>query len=53
MNVYTKFKNTIWAADLSKMISSSFSSRGVKYLLCMIDVFTKYAWGKPLNDKKI
>ena len=25
---------------------------GIKYLLCVIDVFTKYAGVKPLNDKK-
>ena len=25
---------------------------GVKYLLCVIDVFTKYAWIKTLKDKK-
>ena len=24
----------------------------VKYLLCILDVFTKYAWIKPLRDKK-
>ena len=24
----------------------------VKYLLYVIDVFTKYAWVKPLKDKK-
>ena len=24
----------------------------IKYLLCVIDVFTKYAWVKPLKDKK-
>ena len=23
-----------------------------KYLLCIIDVFTKYPWVKPLKDKK-
>ena len=23
-----------------------------KYLLCVIDVFNKYAWVKPLKDKK-
>ena len=25
---------------------------GVKYVLCVIDVFTKYAWVKSLKDKK-
>ena len=25
----------------------------VKYLLCVIDAFTKYAWVKPLKDKKV
>ena len=24
----------------------------MKYLLCVIGVFTKYAWIKPLKDKK-
>ena len=27
-------------------------NKNVKYLLCVIDVFTKYAWVKPLKDKK-
>ena len=27
-------------------------NRGVKYLFCVIDIFTKYAWVKPLKDKK-
>ena len=27
-------------------------NRNVKYLLCVIDNFTKYAWVKPLKDKK-
>ena len=27
-------------------------SGGVKFLLCVIDVFTKCAWVKPLKDKK-
>ena len=26
--------------------------RNVKYLLCVIDVFTIYAWAKPLKAKK-
>ena len=34
------------------MRSLSSKNKNVKYLLCMIDVFTKYAWLKPLKDKK-
>ena len=34
------------------MESLSSKSKNVKYLLCVIDVFTKYAWVKPLKDKK-
>ena len=30
----------------------SSKNKSVKYLLCAIDVFTKYAWVKPLKDKK-
>ena len=34
-----------------KVGSLSFKNNNVKYLLCVIDVFTKYAWAKPLKDK--
>ena len=33
------------------MESLSSKNKNVKYLLCAIDVFTKYAWVKPLKDK--
>ena len=48
---YAKFKDNIWAADLAKMGSLSFKNKNVKHLLCVIDVFTKYAWVKTLKDK--
>ena len=35
------------------MESYSFKNRGVKYSLCLIDVFTKYALVKPFIDKKL
>ena len=50
--MYARFKDNIWAGDLAEMGSLSSKSQGVKYLLCVIDVFTKYAWVKPLKDKK-
>ena len=33
------------------MESLSSNNKNVKYLLCVIDVFTKYAWVKPLKRK--
>ena len=40
------------AVDLAEMGSLSSKNWGVKYLLCVIDVFTKYARVKPLEDQK-
>ena len=34
------------------MKSLSSKNKNDKYLLCVIDVSTKYAWVKPLKDKK-
>ena len=49
---YARFKDNILAADLAKMGSLSSKNKNVEYLLCVIDVFTKYAWVKPLKDRK-
>ena len=42
MKVYVRFKVNIWAADLAEMESLSSKNKNVKYLLCVIDIFTKY-----------
>ena len=39
-------------SDLAEMESLSSKNKNVKYLLCVIGVFPKYAWVKPLKDKK-
>ena len=36
--------------SLNRIISSK--NGNFKYLLCLNDVFTRYAWIKPLKDKK-
>ena len=41
----------IWAADLVDMQAFSKFNRGIKYLLAVIDVFSKYGYLVPLNDK--
>lgn len=41
----------IWSADLVDMQRFSRDNHGVKYLLTVIDVFSKYAWIMPLKNK--
>ena len=50
--VYSTFKDNIWAADLADMQLLSRCNKGIRCLLCVIDVFNKYAWVVPLKDKK-
>ena len=50
--VYLQFKDNIWGVDLADMQSLSKKSKGNKYLLCAIDLFSKYAFVVPLKDKK-
>ena len=41
--VHSSFKDNIWAVDLADMQSLSKFNKGFKYLLCVIDLFSKYA----------
>ena len=50
--VYSFFRNNIWDADLADMQSLSKYNKGIKYLLCAIDLFSKYAWVVPLKNKR-
>ena len=38
--------------DLADMQSLSKYNKRIKYLLCAIDLFSKYAWVIPIKDKK-
>ena len=50
--VYSSFRDNIWGVDLADMQSLSKYNKGNKYLLCAIDLFSKYAWVVPLKDKR-
>ena len=40
---YSLFKDNIWGVDLADMQSTSKYNKGIRYLLCVIDLFSKYA----------
>ena len=50
--VYSQFKDNIWGVDLADMQSLSRKNKGIKYLLCVIDLYSKYAFVIPSKDKK-
>ena len=41
----------IWALDLASLESLANYNDGYKYMLCVIDVFSKFAWAVPLKNK--
>ena len=50
--VYSSFRDNIWGVDLANMESLSKYNKGIKYLLCALDLFSKCAWVVPIKDKK-
>ena len=50
--VYSPFIDNICGADLADMQLISKFNNGFRLLLCVIDIYSKYAWVIPLKDKK-
>ena len=50
--IHAAFKDNIWDADLADMQLLSKYNKGIRFLLCVIDIFSKYGWVVPLKDKK-
>ena len=50
--MYSAFTDNIWSADLADMQLISNFNEGFKFLLSVIDIFSKYAWVVSLKDKK-
>ena len=50
--MYSLFIDNIWGADLADIQLLSKFNKGFRFLLCIIDIYSKYAWVIPLKDKK-
>lgn len=50
--VYSYFQDNIWGADLTDIQLMNMYIKGIWFLLCAIDVFSKYAQVIPINGKK-
>ena len=49
--VHSSFIDNIWDADLADMQLLSKFIKGI-FLLCVIDIYSKYVWVIPLKNKK-
>ena len=48
---YTLFIDNIWDRSSRCAIDSN-CNKGIHFLVCVIDVFSKFAWVNPLKDKR-
>ena len=45
---YSSFKDNIWGVDLADMQLLGKFNKGFRFLICVIGIFSKYAWVVPL-----
>ena len=50
--MYSSFRDNIWGVDLADIQLLSKFNKGFRFLLCVINIFSKYAWVIPLKDNK-
>ena len=50
--LHSPFTDNIWGADLADMELISKFNKQFRFLLCLIDICSKYGWVIPLKDKK-
>ena len=50
--VHSTFINNTWGADLADVKLISKFNKRIRFLLCVLLIFSKYAWVIPLKDKK-
>ena len=50
--VHSSLIDNIWGGDLVNMQVIKKINKRIHFLLCVIDIFSKYPWVIPLKDKK-
>ena len=50
--VHSSFIDNVWDTALADMQLISKFNKGIRFVLCVIDIFSKYAWVIPFKDKK-
>ena len=50
--VYSRSKDNIWSANLADMQLITTFNKRFRFFLCIINIFSRYAWVVPLKGKK-
>ena len=50
--LYSSFKDNILGANLADLLLITKFNKGICFLLCVIDVYSKYTWVVPSKDQK-
>ena len=50
--MHLSFIDNIWGADLANIQSKNKFNKGFRFLLCVFDIYSKYAWVIPLKGNK-
>ena len=51
--MHSSFRDNVWGADLADMQLLSNFNKGFRFLLRVIDIYSKYARVTPLKDKTV
>jgi hypothetical protein len=50
-NINSFFKNELWGADLMDVSNISEDNNSVKFILNIIDIYSRYVWSFPIRNK--
>ena len=50
--IHSPFIDNIWGAYLADMQLLGTFNKGIRFLLCVFDIYSKFAWVFPIKDKK-